>query len=102
MNRWIISFLELSETKMIQNVSSKKEMIHQFVWKKYDPKMQVPKRNDPPICVISLLELTFLDYFLHKMVDQYGALYLHYVLLLLPVGSSRVCMDGPGNHGSFC
>ena len=40
---------------MIQNVSSKTEMIHQFVWKKYDPK--------------------------------YGALYLHYVLLLLPVGS---------------
>ena len=22
--------------------------------------------------------------------------------LRLPVGSSRVCMDGPGNRGSFC
>ena len=30
----------------------------------------------------------FLDFFFsHKLVDQYGALYLHYVLLLLPVGS---------------
>ena len=29
----------------------------------------------------------FWNFFLHKLVDQYGALYLHYVLLLLPVGS---------------
>ena len=65
-------------------------------------KCKFQKRNDPPICVISFLELTFWIIFLHKLVDQYGALYLHYVLLLLPVGSSRVCMDGPGNHGSFC
>ena len=41
-------------------------------------------RNDPPICVISFLELTFLDHF---FCTKYGALYLHYVLLLLPVGS---------------
>ena len=34
--------------------------------------------------------------------ERYGALYLHHVLLLLPVGSSRVCIDGPGNCGSFC
>ena len=44
-------------------------------------KCKFQKRNDPPICVISFLELTFLDHFLHKLVDQYGALYLHYVLL---------------------
>ena len=65
MNRWIISFLELTfldhifstqiggsflfwnlaKQKYSKNVSSKKEMIHQFVWKKYDPKMQVPKKK---------------------------------------------------------
>ena len=33
------------------------------------------------------MELTFFDFFSHKLVDQYGALYVHYVLLLLPVGS---------------
>ena len=64
-NGWIISVLERSETKMIQkckfqkrndpricvekirskNASSEKEMIHQFVWKKYDPKMQVSKKK---------------------------------------------------------
>ena len=31
--------------------------------------------------------LIFGSFFLHKLVDQYGALYLHYMLLLLPVGS---------------
>ena len=38
--------------------------------------------------IISFLELTFLvHFFAHKLVDQYGALYLHYLLVLLPVGS---------------
>ena len=45
-NGWIISFLELSETKMIQ-------------------KCKFQKRNDPPICVISFLELTFLGHFFY-------------------------------------
>ena len=48
----------------------------------------------------------FGSFFLHKLVDQYGALYLHYVLLLLPVGSFFLMTNWwiacPGNHGSFC
>ena len=86
-------------------------------------KCKFQKRNDPPICVETILSknasskqemihqfVSFLFWNLHfwiifllKLVDQYGALYLHYVLLLLlPIGSSHVCMDGPGNCGSFC
>ena len=68
---------------MIQKCKFQKKMIHQFV-------------------SFLFWNLHFWIIFLHKLVDQYGALCLHYVSLLLPVGSSRVCMDGPGNRGSFC
>ena len=36
----------------------------------------------------------FRSFFLHKLVDQHGALYLHYVLLLLPVGSFFLMTNG--------
>ena len=68
------SFLELSETKMIQ-------------------KCKFQKRNDPPICVFSFLELTFFDLFL----KQIGGSIWCFVLALCVTVTTRwiiTCLHG--------
>ena len=71
-------------------------MMHHFVWKKHDPKMQVPKKKlSADLWHFIYGTYIFASFLYTNLLDQYGALNLHNVLLLLPVGSSRVCIDGP-------
>ena len=61
MNWWIISFLELT----FWVIFFPHKLVDHFFFGTY----------------------IFGSFFFLQMVDQYGALYLHYLLLLLPVGS---------------